>query len=145
VYPKIRSPLASWLLTVFTGGIYLIFWSWRVATELNSAENRTVFRVDIWRRAFVALLFLTVVGAVVAAKMNNPIILLVTALCLFSLFVHVQLAIGNYIKSKDIQLNTGGSYSHTVSIVLFWFVANLGVVYMQSGINRAIRHERAHS
>lgn len=135
----------SWLLTVFTGGIYLIFWSWRVATELNSAENRTMFSTETWRKAFASLLLLMVVGAVVAAKMNNPIIFILTALCLFSFFVHVQLAIGNYIKLKDIQLNTGESYSHTVSIVLLWVVANVGVAYMQRALNRIIRQERGRS
>ena len=145
MYPRIRSPLTSWLLTIFTGGIYLIFWFWRVANELNGAENKTVFKVGMWRKLFIALLFLSFAGVVVTINTKNPLLLLVAILGLFGLCIHVQLAIGNYVKSKDIELNTGASYSNGVSVILLWLVANLGVAYMQSGINRVIHHERAHS
>ena len=36
------------------------------------------------------------------------------------------------------ELNTGAQYSHTTLLVLFWIVANTGIAYMQSGINRII-------
>jgi succinate dehydrogenase hydrophobic anchor subunit len=143
--PKIRSPLASWLLTVCTGGAYLFFWVWRVATELNGAENKNVFRIDVWRKAFLVLLLLAFVGLVFVAQANNPIPIAMAFLCFFILFIYVQLAIGNYIKWKDKELNTGATYSNAASVVLLWFVASLGVAYMQSGINRVIKHERVSS
>ena len=145
MHPKIRSPLTTWLLTIFTGGIYLLFWVWLIANELNTAEKRTVFNVDIWRKVFGALMFLALVTFVVAVTSNNPVYFLITALFTLILFFHIQLSFGNYIKSKDVQLNTGNTYSNSLSIFLFWFVANLGVAYMQSGFNRVIGHERANS
>jgi hypothetical protein len=144
VPPKIRNPFVSWLLTVFTGGTYLIFWAWLIANELNTAEKRAVFKIDIWRRTFFILTFAALVGFVVV-KTNNPIFFLVVFLCMFSLFIYVQFAIGNYIKSKDIELNTGKTYSNAMSVILLWFVANLGVAYMQASINRIIRLERERS
>lgn len=143
MYPKIRSPLVSWLLTIATGGIYLIFWAWRVANELNSAENQTIFKVDAWRKAFVLLLVFAVVGFVFAIRADNPLFFIVTVLCLFGLSIYIQIAIGNYVKSKDIELSTGGTYSNVISIILLWMFANLGIAYMQSSINRIIRYERA--
>ena len=145
MYPKIRSPLISWLLTIATGGIYLIFWAWLVANELNNAENQIVFKVETWRKVFVVLMILAVVGFVVATRTDNPLLFIVSTFCLFGLFIYVQIAIGNYVKLKDTELNTGVTFSNTVSVILLWIVANLGVAYMQSGINRIITHERVHS
>jgi amino acid permease len=143
--PKIRSPLATWFLTIITSGIYLPFWAWNIANELNTAEKRTVFKVDFWRKAFLFLMLLVLVSFVIAVNSNNPIYVLVTTLCLLILFINVQLSIGNYIKLKDVELNTGKVYSNSLSIFLLWLVANTGVAYMQSGINRIITHERENS
>ena len=143
--PKIRSPLSTWLLTIITSGIYLPFWAWRIANELNTAEKRTVFKVDIWRKAFLSLMLLALVSFVVVINSNNPIYFLVIMICLLILFINVQLSIGNYIKLKDVELNTGKKYSNSMSIFLLWLVANTGVAYMQSGINRIITHEREKS
>lgn len=123
----------------------MIFWTWRVANELNNAENRTIFKVDAWRKSFFLLLVFAVVNIVFAIRADNPLLFIVTVLCLFGFFIYIQIVIGNYVKSKDIELNTGGTYSNTVSVILLWMFANLGVAYMQSGINRIIRYERAHS
>jgi len=140
--PKIRSPLTTWLLTTFTGGIYLLFWVWNIANELNTAEKRTVLKVDIWRKVFLSLIPLTLVSYVIAVQAHIAIFLLVTIICWLIFFINVQLSIGYYIKVKDAELNTGKEYSNPLSIVLLWFVANTGVAYMQSGINRIITHER---
>lgn len=145
MYPKVRSPLVSWLLTVATGGAYLFFWAWRIAKELNSAEKRMVFPIVWWRNTTLVLFGLAVVGAVVAIQTKNPFLLCAVLLCLFGFFVYVQISIGNYIKAKDAQLETGGEFSNAVSVVLLWLVANTGVAYMQLGINRVIRHEQARS
>ena len=145
MHPKVRSPVVSWLLTVATGGVYLFYWAWQVATELNNAEERTVFPVKRWRNAAFALFALTAAGAVVAFQTQSPLVFFALALCLLAFFVHVQIHIGNYIKAKDAQLATGVEFSNTMSIVLFWLVANTGVAYLQSGINRVIRHEQARS
>ena len=145
MYPKVRNPVISWLLTVVTGGIYLLYWVWHVATELNNAEERIVFPLKGWRRAAIVLFVLTAVGAVVAFQTKNPLLLFALALCLLAFFVHVQIYIGNYVKAKDAQLATGVQFSNTMSVLLFWLVANTGVAYMQSGINRVIRHEQARS
>ncbi len=145
MYPKVRNPLVTWLLTVATGGIYLFFWAWHIAKELNNAENRMVFPIMWWRNTTLALFGLAAVGALIAIQTNNPLLFFVVGLCLFSFFVYVQISIGNYIKAKDAQLGTGGEFSNAVSVVLLWLVANTGVAYMQSGINRVIRHEQARS
>ena len=115
----------------------------KIANELNGAENKAVFKVDVWRNLFIALLLLSLAGFIVTVNTNNPLLLLAAILGLFGLCIYVQLAIGNYVKSKDIELNTGASYSNGVSVVLLWLVANIGVAYMQSGINRVIQHERS--
>lgn len=143
--PKLRNPLASWLLTVFTGGIYLLFWVWLIANELNAAENRTIFEVNIWRKIFLVLMILIFALFVFTATTSDYkllALLLVMCLCLLILYIHIQLAFGRYIKSKDVELKTGKLYSDVTSILLFWFVGTLGVVYMQSAVNRIIRHER---
>jgi hypothetical protein len=145
MYPKVRNPVVSWLLSLVTGGIYLSYWVWQVATELNNAEERTVFPVTGWRNAAFALFGLTAAGAVVAFQTKNPLLFFALALCLIAFFVHVQISIGNYIKAKDDQLSTGVKFSNTMSVGLFWLVANTGVAYMQSAINRVIRHEQARS
>jgi len=142
MYPKIRSPFISWLLTVATGGIYLFFWVWLVASELNSAEQNEVFPVKLWRNTAIILYSLALIGLLLAINGKTPLLLVVFSLCLLGFFLYIQVAIGNYIKSKDIQLNTGGDFSNALSIFLFWLVANTGVAYMQSGINRVIRHEQ---
>lgn len=141
--PKTRSPLVTWLLTVITGGIYLFYWAWRVANELNSAEGKKVLRTDLWARAFTVLLIIAFVGVLIAAYSGNPLLFAGAVLLLFAFFVCVQLSIGNYIKEKDRQLNTGASFSNALSLVLLWMVANTGVAYMQAGINRVITNERA--
>lgn len=145
MYPKIRNPLTSWLLTVLTSGIYLIFWAWRVANELNAAENRIVLNAKAWRQAFLAMLAFVLASFMFAAQTHNLVPVLAASFLLFGLYVHVQVAIGNYIKSKDRALGTGASFSNFVSVFLLWFVFNLGIVYMQHGINRIIEHERARS
>ena len=145
MHPKIRSPFLSWLLTVATGGLYLIYWAWRVASELNYAENREVFRTDLWRKTAIVLFLLSVVGFVVAVETHHFVSFMVIASCLLAFLLYVQVSIGNYIIKKDIQLGTGHQYSHAISLVLLWLVANTGVAYMQSGINRVIRHEQARS
>lgn len=145
MYPKVRSPFVSWVLTVITGGAYLPYWAWRVSSEINSAENREVFRANLWRNLAVSLFSLALIGLVVAKNTQNPLFFLVVAVCLLAFVMHVQISIGNYIKTKDAQLGTGEHYSNAVSVILFWLVANTGVAYMQAGINRVIRHERARS
>lgn len=145
MHPKIRSPFISWLFTVATGGIYLLFWAWLVASELNSAEQRKVFPVNVWRKAAIILFGLAIIGLFLDIKASNPLFLIAIILCLFGFFLYVQVSIGNYIKGKDAQLNTGGNFSNSLSIFLLWVVANTGVAYMQSGINRVIRHEQARS
>jgi hypothetical protein len=145
VPPKIRSPLVSWLLTLFSGGFYLLFWVWLVAGELNHAERKTVLNAHLWRRIAAALLLTTFLGMAWAAGTQNPIPFLVPFLTLFGFCIYVQIAIGNYIKAKDRELNTGGSYSNALSVFLLWVVANSGVAYMQTAINRVIEHERMRS
>lgn len=143
--PKIRSPFISWLLTVVTGGIYLFFWAWLVASELNSAEQKKVFPVQLWRNTAIVLYVLALGGFLLAVNYETPLVFIAACLCLLGFLLYIQVSIGNYIKSKDIQLNTGGNYSNALSIFLLWLVANTGVAYMQSGINRVIRHEQARS
>ena len=143
--PKIRNPFISWLLTVVTGGIYLLFWVWLVTSELNSAEKRKVFPIYMWRIIALILFRLAAVGFVGAVQAKDPILFLVVAVCVLGFFLYVQISIGNYIKKKYAQLNAGASFSNALSIFLFWLVANTGVAYMQSGINRVIRHEQARS
>ena len=144
MHPKVRSPFVSWLLTVVTGGIYLFYWVWQVATELNHAENRTVLPVKGWRNTAFLLLGLTAAGAVVGDQAQIPLLFFIFV-CLLALFIHVQISIGNYIKAKDAELATGGEFSNALSVVLLWLFANTGVAYMQSGINRVIRYEQARS
>ena len=80
----------------------MIFWTWRVANELNNAENRTIFKVDAWRKSFFLLLVFAVVNIVFAIRADNPLLFIVTVLCLFGFFIYIQITIGNYVKSKDI-------------------------------------------
>ena len=143
--PQIRSPFLTWLATVGTGGIYLCYWAWRVASELNSAEGRTVLNADFWKWALIGLLAASFVSVLVMAHSGNAIPVLGVLALLFAFLVYVQLSIGNYIKAKDRQLNTGASFSNALSFVLLWMVANTGVAYMQAGINRVIAKERARS
>lgn len=143
MHPKIRSPLVSWLLTVTTGGIYLLFWTWLVASELNGAEQKKVFPVKLWRNTAIILYGLALIGLLLAINSKTPLLFIIACLCLLGLFLYIQVSIGNYIKNKDVQLNTGGNFSNALSILLFWLVANTGVAYMQSGINRLIRHGQA--
>jgi glucan phosphoethanolaminetransferase (alkaline phosphatase superfamily) len=145
MHPKIRSPFISWLLTVLTGGIYIFFWAWQVASELNSAEQKQVFPVKLWRNTAIVLYGLALVGVLLAINSQTPLLFITTCLCLLGFILYIQVSIGNYIKNKDVQLNTGSNFSNAVSILLFWLVANTGVAYMQSGINRIIRHEQARS
>ena len=161
MHPKIRSPLVSWLLTVMTGGIYLFFWVWLVATELNNAEQKNVFPVKLWRNATVTLYILALVGFLLALNAVTSLLAVAAILGLVGLFLSVQVSIGNYIKCKDGELNTGKKYSNVLSVfllfyfftfLLFYFftfllflVANTGVAYMQSGINRVIRYEQDRS
>ena len=112
---------------------------------LQKKEKKNVFNIEIWRKVFVSMLSLTFIGVVWTLWTKNPITILVLIPLILSLCIYVQLAIGNYIKTKDIELKTGASFSNVVSIFLFWFVANLGVAYMQGGINRVIEHERKRS
>lgn len=141
--PRLRNPLITWLLTAATGGIYLPFWAGNVATELNQAEGRTVFPVKAWRLALVVLLVLYVAGLVVTVETGEAWAVVTAALMLFGLCIHVQLAIGNYIKRKDQELNTRGSYSHLASMLLLWMFAYYGVAYVQRSLNRIIRRSRA--
>ena len=97
----------------------------------------------MWRNLLITSIGLTLAGVVLAIQMDNPFLLMTAAAFLFGFHVYVQVYIGNYIKQKDAQLKTGGNFSNTVSVLLFWLVANTGVAYMQSGINRVINHERA--
>lgn len=148
MYPKARNPFVCWLLTVATSGIYAAVWVWRVTTELNNAENQPIFKVRIWRNTFIPLYLAALLGAVWSWQSRSLDSFLLTAslaLCLIAFMVHVQVSIGNYIKSKDIKHNSGASYSNTLSVVLFWLVANTGIAYMQCGINRVIQNERTHS
>jgi ABC-type Na+ efflux pump permease subunit len=145
VTPQIRHPFVTWLLTVLTGGLYLVYWAWRVASELNGAEGKKVLSTGLWAKAFIAILIAVFVGLLFTGYSGNPVPFFVAALLLFAFFVYVQLSIGNYIKAKDRQLNTGASFSNALSFVLLWMVANVGVAYMQAGINRVITNERARS
>lgn len=143
MHPKVRSPIITWLLTVVTSGIYLFYWVWLVASEFNSAENRKVFPINLWRNTAIILFAFAFIGVVVAIQADNLLLLFADIACLFGFFLYVQLSIGNYIKEKDAQLKTGENFSNAASILLLWLVANTGVAYMQSGINRVIRHEQA--
>lgn len=145
LYPKIRSPLVTWLLTTITGGIYLLYWGWRVAGELNGAENKMVFNVAGWRNAFIILFLLSLAAPTLFAKAGSMFPFLLLAAGFLSLFVYVQITIGNYIKQKYAELNIDKSYSNLLSLILLWFVFNLGIVYMQSSINLIIKHEMAKS
>ncbi len=145
MYPKIRSPFVSWLLTVATGGIYLFFWVWLVASELNCAEQKKVFPVKLWGNNAIILYGLAFIGFLLAVNSETQFLFIAACLCLLGFFLYIQVSLGNYIKNKDIQLNTGGNFSNAVSILLFWLVAITGVAYMQSGINRIIRYEQARS
>ncbi len=93
----------------------------------------------------MALIVLVIVGAIMIMRTGNPFFFLVLFLLLLSFYIYVLFAFGNYIKLKDVELNTGSSFSNLLSIFLFWFVANLGIAYLQSGINRIIEHERMRS
>lgn len=141
--PRLRSPLATWLMAAVTGGIYLPFWAWNVATELNYAEGQTVFHVNAWRLAFGVLLVAYIAGFVVATETDRIWPVMTAGFALLGLYIHVQLAIGNYIKRKDQELSTWGSYSHIISLLLLWMFALYGVAYIQQSLNRIIRRSRA--
>ena len=143
--PRLRSPLRTWLLTVFTSGLYIFYWAWRVANELNGAEGKLVLNAPLWKHLFFAFLPTMFVAFLVTLYSGNPILFVVVALAFFAFLLYVQFSIGNYIKAKDKELNTGATFSNTLSFILFWMVANVGAAYMQGGINRVIRGERARS
>ena len=135
----------SWLLVFLTGGVYSLFWIWGVANELNSAERREVFKVRRWRLIFLLLIAALFLAVIVAEWLNVWSPVLLVAVCLLTFWVSVQVAIGGYIKRKDRELGTGAAYSNGIFLILFWCVANLGVAYMQVGINRIVRTERSAS
>lgn len=143
--PRIRHPLATWLLTVFTSGLYFFYWAWRIASELNSAEGRIVLNAPLWKRLLFAFLPAIFVTFIVMVHSGNPVLFFVVAVAFFAFLLYVQFSIGNYIKAKDRELNTGRSFSNALSFVLFWMLANIGAAYMQIGINRVIQGERARS
>lgn len=143
MYPRIRNPLVTWLLTALTSGLYLLYWGWRVSAELNSAEGKMVFNIAAWRNAVLVLFLLNMLGAMFLVKVDVTCFLVLFMVGFLSLFLYVQITIGNYIKQKYAELNIDKSYSNVLSIILLWFVLNLGIVYMQSSINLIIKHERA--
>ncbi|MDT8318666.1 MAG: hypothetical protein RQ824_11875 [bacterium] len=145
MYPRIRNPLVVWLLTTLTSGLYLLYWGWRVAAELNSAEEKRVFNIAAWRNAFLVLFLLSMAGPMLLVGLDVTYFLLLIMSGFLSIFVYVQITIGDYIKQKYEELNIDKSYSNVLSFILLWFVLNLGIVYMQSSINRIIKHERAKS
>ena len=142
-HPKIRNPVVSWLLTLLTGGIYFLFWVWAVANELNVAEEREVFNVRRWRLQFLLLHGFAYLAVIIAVRTGVLSPAIFAVLCLIAFYISVQVVIGCYIKQKDRELGTGAAYSNGIFLVLFWCIANLGVAYMQAGINRIIISERS--
>lgn len=145
MYPKIRDPIITWLLTVFTGGIYVFYWVWRITNELNSAEEKKIFNIRLWAYIWAILFLLVIAGVVNVKYVDSPALILIAMLCLSGLSIYVQLTIGNYIKRKYKELNIKARYSNMISIILLWFVVNTGVPYMQYAINTIIEHERNRS
>lgn len=131
--PRIRRPLVSWLLTIVSGGVYLLFWVWNIANELNSAERTTVLNVNLWRKMFMTLLFLSFLGFIWLLRTSNPILFIMCGVLVFGLCIHVQLTIGRYIQTKDVELGTGASFSNALSITLLWLEQISGLHTCRTG------------
>lgn len=148
MYPKIRKPLITWMLTLITGGIYLPFWIWRLSKEINFAEQFEVFPVTLWKRVFLTLLafiFLVLLFIAIIDSMWPTIVLFVLMLLGLFFIIQVMSTIGGYIQKKDKQLGTGESFSHALCMILMFMLANAGVAYIQAGINRIIKEQQSNS
>lgn len=145
MYPKIRSPLLVWLFTILSGGLYLFYWCYRVSAELNAAEEQMVLKVNEWGAGSlvaVALLIILTINPLLAGFVFPGMILVFYVL---GLFLYVQISIGRYIRSKENTLKLDNQYNHWISLLLMWFVMNIGVAYIQQHINKIIDAERSKS
>ena len=142
MHPVIRKPSTQWLYTVLTGGLYLFYWVWRLSSELNNAEGKVVLNISLWKKIFPVILVLTMAAFIYAANKNSIIPFLIMFTSYLAFIIHVLCAIGNYIKTKDKEHNTGISFSNLTSVLLLFVVANTGVIYMQRALNQIISSEQ---
>ena len=142
MYPKIRSPILVWALAAITG-VYLFYWGYIVCKELNAAEEKSIFPVEKWKLNFflVSLLLLASLFSLPPEQLGLP--LLVAMLLLLFLMIQVFTALSVYIVEKQQQLQIEPRFNTFLGFMLLFFVANTGLIYLQSTINGIINKERA--
>ena len=141
MYPKVRNPVETWLLTVGTGGIYAALWVWEVGSEINNAENSNIFRVHLWRFLTILSFLLCLVAIAVAVRSGNPAPAFIAIGLWGTLLAYVQVQVGNYIKSKEQELGLPVTFSNAKSLLLMYLVGMSGMAYIQSNMNRIIESE----
>jgi cytochrome bd-type quinol oxidase subunit 2 len=136
---RARSPIMCWALAVITSGLYSVYWTWRIGNELNEYEGKEIFNVKRWRELFLILHAGVVVTLVWAVRDDRlaPIFLVLVA-GLFGFYIYVHVSIGNYIKDRNRSLGVRDAYSNAVFLFLFWVIANTGIIYLQSALNRVV-------
>ena len=142
MHPVIRNPKTQWLYTIFSGGIYLFYWVWRLSYELNNAEEKTVLNITLWKNILFSILLLAT-GAFIYSKYTNninPFAIIFATYLIFVIYVFCE--IGNYIKLKDTEHCLGISFSNIKFLFLLFMIANTGVIYMQKALNLIIERER---
>ena len=142
MHPVIRKPSTQWLYTILTGGLYLFYWVWRISCELNNAEEKVVLNISLWKKILFVILALTISSLAYLKYANDikPFLVMFTSYIIFIFYVFNK--IGNYIKSKDKEHNLGISYSNFTFIFLLFVIANTGVIYMQTALNKIITREQ---
>ena len=142
MHPVIRKPSTQWLYTILTGGLYLFYWVWRLSYELNNAEEKVVLNISLWKKLLFTILVLTFSSFIYLKYANDtkPFVIMFTSYLIFIIYVFCE--IGNYIKLKDKEHNLGISFSNLTFIFLLFLIANTGVIYMQTALNKIIAREQ---
>jgi hypothetical protein len=144
LYPKIRNPIQTWLLAVFTGGLYIIYWVGRVSREINLAEEKNILPIDYWSKFFIGWLAAYFVSFVYLLTTENifPFVIIATIWLWFSFKVIV--VIGKYVRQKQIA-NGESKPVNPVGAYFLLFAWILGLPYLQINLNKVIRHEQQNS
>ncbi|MDH5180902.1 MAG: hypothetical protein OEZ39_13170 [Gammaproteobacteria bacterium] len=135
---KDKDPLLTWLLIFATGGIYLLYWIFRVGRTINRVEGIYLIPVGRWISDFVLYIQLFIFTIIFMIDFGSAGLLTLVCIAWLKYIYEVITVFGKYIAFKQYVAGHETTFTPILGYLLFLF-GMLGVAYLQANLNKVFK------
>jgi len=137
---NVRSPIATWLLFMITGGLYIVYWIVKVTSEINKAEEKEIFPRRQWGVIFMVWLLIYSASLSLVFAGEGFSLYLGIVIVFFGFSFHVFTSIGTYVAIKQHYMQSPSPIK-PIGAYFLLFAWGIGLLYLQTNLNSVIEYD----